>query len=81
MVQKAFSMPRPQDGIITVESTSKNDGAALVVGLTAIHDGKLEDLPDAQRDGIVGQLENQTAQAEVLAFEESIFKSAKVDVK
>ena len=81
MVQKAFTMPRPLGEKAVVESTTKNDGGAVIVGLVAVNDGKLEDMADAQRQGIVGQLKEQTAQAEVMAFEESIYRSAKIDVK
>lgn len=80
ILQKAFSLARPVDGATVLDMTSLPTGGAVVLGLTAVEEGTLEELADAQKSGMKNQLRFQLAQTELQAFENAVIEKAKIDM-
>jgi len=80
VLQKVFSLPRPADDQPILESVSLPTGGAVVVRLTAVEDGSIADLVEAQRAGLQNQLRFQVAQNELNSFETGIIEKAKINM-
>lgn len=68
IVNKAFSMPHPTDGKVTVDQLALADDALLAVVVSEVKAGSLEQLSDAERKLYMRQLAGAMARQEVDAL-------------
>lgn len=81
VLRKVFSLPRPasENSPVIEQAALPGEGGVVVVGLTSVEDGSLENLEEAQKQAIERQLSFQFSQAEMRAVEEAIVQAADVD--
>lgn len=79
LLQQVFDLPRVDDtpgfGQVTVAS-----GDLVLVKLTKVADGNLEQLPEEQRQALKNRLAYQLAGAEMAAFDEALKSSADISI-
>lgn len=80
LLQKVFSLARPIGETTVTDQVQLPAGGVAVVGLQKVENGSLADMEEAQRTGLGNQLEFQTSQAELFAFETGIIEKAKIDL-
>lgn len=78
ILQKAFSLARPAGSEPILDLASLPDGGAVVIRLTSVEDGSVEDLAEAQRMGLENQLRFQVSQNELNSFETGIIEKARI---
>lgn len=78
ILQKAFALARPANDEPILDLASLPDGSAVVIRLTNVEDGTLEDLAEAQRTGLTNQLRFQISQNELSSFESGIIEQARI---
>lgn len=80
ILQKAFSLARPADSDPVLDLVSLPGGGAVVIRLTGVEDGSVQDLADAQKTGLENQLRFQISQNELNSFESGVIENAKIDM-
>lgn len=80
ILQKAFALARPADNEPVLDLVSLPDGGAVVLRLTGVEDGSVEDLADAQKTGLQNQLRFQISQNELNSFENGIIEKANIEM-
>lgn len=80
VLQKVFSLPRPAADQPILDSVALPTGGAVVIQLTQVEDGAINDLAEAQRSALQNQLRFQLTQNELNSFETGLIEKAKINI-
>lgn len=80
LVSAIFALPQVAEGSMAVESLVLSNGDVVIVKLTSVKDGKLEDLADVELEGLSRQLERLSSMQSLSSYQATIRQSAEIKI-
>ena len=75
-----FALPRATAGEATVDSLVLSNGDVVVVKLSSVTDGAVEDLAEAEQQGISSQLQRSASMQSLSAYQSTVRQAAEINL-